>query len=944
MVEVLSYQTSRAGEQAFDVVLLPTFAQVEDWRKRHASEGAPGLFSQTVTTFNAWVADLWELHGDGSALVDSLQREVVMQAAFEQTAQSPTAPDEGIEEALTVSPGVVPLAAKCARLASGVPAFERAVEQALCVGACPGLALRESALLRGVGRYYELLDSVGLVELGRAAAYLAERQSSVFSRPVRILVANAAPLSWVAKWFFESCENLSVTVWLAAGQEGVNRVPDGVQLRFGFPSGRYAQPALVCDSTRAFTLGHGTALPLTAVVACKDPLALYKQVEAPLSEAGMRVSVQAQVPFSSTDFGRQYLQMASIVQKDTWSTADLADVVKPPFSGIGASDALRIDKELRANRLAQREECMSQLRIASDVFSQLEDLATDPEADILLGVFEQIAYTTPGRSDAWRSEQLVAAKALRSCTSVARRVGASIRGCARVLENALVSVSFEGTCAERGPHARVIVTTQAAAAQMGAGSCDQLIVCDLTSEDYPVADKDDAAATLFLKLGLAPTDTALARARRTFSALQSLPVSQLFCVRPLNDWDGNPTYPSAVLQELIDAYRADATSDDDVDEVLGLPDALLGEVAQRGEELLFANALAAEPIDQQAISGVTQTSWGSPQSPSARAALALPRRGEGGRVAAGFSPSPSQVEAYLECPRKWFVQNRLNVEDLEEGFGALERGSFAHSVLQEFYVRFQRSGQAKVLPENLERAKELLGKVADELEAEQYSRDPGSGRYVAASQIEKREVETCKAELASYLDFEAQFLPGFHPAYLEYPFRLEDEVMYAGHPFVGIIDRIDVDDAGNAVVIDYKGTVDKAHQIAGKDDAEPGKVQARMYAQVVRRTLGLNVVGALYVSYGKTHACAGAFDPRSLEGAHLPAMKLEDCSCAACDEPWDDQVAEFAKLSFSQMLDRTEQIVERAIAAMEAGEVEPAPSTQDACKYCPAAECPLKQA
>ena len=56
-----------------DIVILPSFAQVEDWRKRHAATSAEGLFAQTVTTFNAWIADLWELHGDGRAIVDSLK-------------------------------------------------------------------------------------------------------------------------------------------------------------------------------------------------------------------------------------------------------------------------------------------------------------------------------------------------------------------------------------------------------------------------------------------------------------------------------------------------------------------------------------------------------------------------------------------------------------------------------------------------------------------------------------------------------------------------------------------------------------------------------------------------------------------------------------------------------------------------------------------------------
>ena len=47
------------GEAKYDVVLLPTFMQAEEWRKAHALEGG-GLFGTTVSTFNAWAASLWE--------------------------------------------------------------------------------------------------------------------------------------------------------------------------------------------------------------------------------------------------------------------------------------------------------------------------------------------------------------------------------------------------------------------------------------------------------------------------------------------------------------------------------------------------------------------------------------------------------------------------------------------------------------------------------------------------------------------------------------------------------------------------------------------------------------------------------------------------------------------------------------------------------------------
>ena len=983
----------------YDVVLVPSFTQAENWRKNAAAAAEGGLFAQTVTTFNAWIADLWELHGDGRSLVDHIQRRIIMQAAFDQMegagaddgqfddlgagadngqfdglddfqtpADQDAFPDGASEMGASggVLPGVVKLACQFVRSAAGVHAFEQVVSQAR-TGAVPaGLSDPEAALLRGIGCYQELLEEAGLVELGSAAALLAQQAATVFPRPLRVLLDQAAPPDWRMQQFFGECRQLTMQIKPAMGASGMGRVPAPAKLRFAFPSGRYAQPALVADLVREMLAdqsvesGESPAdvagpynpeaplrtstparLPVT-VVTCKSPLSLYAQIEDALSLEGVLVSVQALVPFSSTDFGKRFMALASVIADEWWSKEDLSDAILPPFAGIGADDVLLIDKTLRADRLAEREQSLMALRQTSDLFSQFEELASDPEADILLGVFEQIAFSSPKCSDAWRAEQLSAAAALRACTKAARRVGANMSVCLRVLQDVRVRVSFKGTRADVPCTRQVLVTTQDAAAQMGVGSCSQLIVCDLTAQDYPLAAKEDSADTLFAKLGLTPPDTPLARARRTFWALMRLASDEVVCTRPLNDWDGTPTYPAAVLQELVDAYREDPTSDDDIDRLYGLPAELREGMVQRGEELLFANATACAASETQPVdASVLLRSLGYLTQKTA-GFVALPRRLPDGRVLPGFSPSPSQVEMYLECPHKWFVQNRLKVEELDENFGPLERGTFFHSVLQEFYRRFQEQGFLKVNEDNLAQARELMAAVAAEMADQQYSMPPSSGRYVAINQIEKREVDACIAQLQAYLDFESRFLPTFHPAYLEYAITPEDGMTYAGHTFVGTVDRVDVDDCGRAVVVDYKGSIGDAYEIHDKTADQPGKVQTRMYAQVVKRKLGLNVVGALYVSYGKSSKVCGAYDPCALEAPHLPGMRHEKCSCAVADDDRARASFDFQNLTFSTMLDATEELAARAMQAMELGQVEPAPVSADACKYCVVANCPKR--
>lgn len=908
---------------SFDVVILPSFAQVEAWRKRHADERAPGLFAKSVTTFDAWIADLWELHGDGRVLVGAMQREILMRMVLSQQLGQADAP------------GLASLAASCMREAAGVPRFEAALEAARGDVAVGGVSGAERAFLHALAAYEDALASLGLVEPGAAAAQLAQQGEAVFPVPLRVLVSASAPLTWIQDSFFASCPQLDATVDLAPGTDGVPRASDGIDVRFAFPSGRLAQPGLIADEV----LSHAGAGDV--VVVCKNPLAMMARVQGRLVAQGLRVCAQARKPFAQTDFGRAFLAMCRCLADDPWDAASLTDVLLSPFSGLSHAEAFEVDANVRKDRLASREGVFADLRIRSDLFSYMEELAADPEADVLIGAFEQKVQAMPHRSPAWRAEQLAAMGALREAASAARRVGAGIDACAAALERVTVPVSVQVI----GEGASTVFATQSAASRMQPGCCGAVIVADLTSEDYPVADRDDAAATLMAKLGMPPKESALSRARREFRALCGLPVENLVVMRPLGDDAADPAYPSAVLEEFIDAYRDDPSATEDIDNAYRLPGSLQAGLVERGEELLYANERAAERQAVQAAAASVPMPCLEDMDGSAAASVVLPRRDSSGNELPKPCPSPSQIEAYLECPFQWFATRRLRVEELDEGFGPLEKGSFAHSALEAFYRRFQESGHAKVDGGNLEFARALMGEVLDELVAEQFEEEPGK-RLVHVTELERREVVALCNQLIAFLDFEAAFLPTFHPAYLEYDINPGHAVAYGGNLITGKVDRIDIDDEGHAVIIDYKGSVNGEHEIAGKDRAHPGKVQTRIYAQAVKRLLGLDVVGAFYVSYGNNPAVSGAYDSRVIEAAHLPGAKAGKIACGTLGEVPDElpEGFSFADLAFDCMLDATEALAADAVARMCAGDVAPNPSHADACKYCPVLACPKRGA
>ena len=980
----MTINTVKEPRPYYDVVLVPTLTQVDAYRR--ASVGARDLFGTKVTTFAKWIEELWGLSGDGRRIATDVARAAAMERCFADDVAGDGA--DGAAARID-APGFAVLACDVVKRAAGLPAFENALSA--CDGAdvrgdggCDaaedfaipaGLSSNERAFLRIVSRYKKKIASCGFVEQGDAVAHLAEldARGKLFPRGARVLLHNAAPLSWIEGAFFDTCENVQVDIVPAPGEEGVARQPDGCAVSLALPSGRYAQPALLADILRE-RLGDGRV-----AVAATDPLALYRKVSARLASEGISCGVRARVKFPATSFGRAFLSMAECVNDEASLPSVLSDALFSPFSGISRSRALSFDARVRGDRLARRDECLQMLCAESERFSQFEDLASDPEADIMLTYFEERISARSDWPEAFRREQRAATGVLREITAAARIFGLDMPATMKLLERADVSVSYVSG-ADDGREPQVLFTTQQDAAGFEPGSYATLVLADMNSDDFPVADKDDAAAVLLGKFGLERTDTALARARRTFRALQQVPKKMLVAERPTHDFDAEETYPCAVLQEFLDAYRA---QDDEADRgILEAARAIGAEVRERGEELLFANAGALPAgAEQEAAFETDAARMGVLYLEDSPAKVLLPR--SNGRGGLFVSPSPSQVETYLECPYQWFVSRRLNVSELEEDFGPLEQGSFAHAAFERFYRRFQEAGYVKVNAENLEAARSQMREVLAELREEQFGMEPGK-RLVPCSEMELAEVDSFSRQIVDFLDAEAALLPGFTPRYFEFPFGVPGNsdgamsVEYAGRQLVGTVDRIDVDDCGNAVIVDYKGSVKAQHSLAGKTAAEPGKVQTRIYAQAVKRALNLNVVGALYVSYGKQFAISGAYDPRVLESSQLAGVNPGKCATAGADPAGFDivsfadaaaggtganaragsggvvgggagsvaagDVTEFSLLTFPTMLDATEEVVRRAVDRMVAGDIEPKPADGDSCRYCPVQACPKRGA
>lgn len=1002
---------------AYDVVLLPDTDRAVAYRKRAADSGC-SLMGVTVAAFGAWVRDLWELYGDGRTFVSRLEREALLRAACEGPAEGCCVdPKSGKRAQLdgasgrcelvegridddacalvgngeTGALGLDRVAAACVAAGVGLPAFDAAVQDAqqgvpAGAGALEGVSCAEVPVLQMIVGYLDRLAQLGMIEPGQALALLPELLPQ---RPLRVLLEDAAPLTPGQEAFFSACPWMDVEVRAASGSQGPVRAPEGVRVRFAFPSGQYAWPALLADIVRD-ALGTVTdrgAVPAAAagpaagddgasscedasgsangyrdgrsagaqaaavVVAAKDPAALFGRVAPALVRQGHVVALRGRRRFMDTSFGRAICSLRRFLDDgqaggashiegygdiaatdvERWNRADLADWALSPFSGMTKKAAFKLDADMRADRTARRSNLCARLRADNPMFAAMERLALQLD-DQAAAELEAAVRRMTNRSEAWRAEQLAALRALQRAAGAAKLAGLGADAAFDQVQRLKVNVSR--IVAPRGCDGAafgapdVLVTDQNTAASLGSGSCEVCVVADLTSGAYPAADPEDASRVLLEHLGVKRVDSALARMRRVFFALEHAATDQLILERCLNDSSADPTYPCVVLEEFVDCYRDDPTATEDIDNPYSLPERLQDGMLLRGEDALCSNdALSDVPAPETARIEPPLT---GAVSAEARSLVVLPRVLQGGQVLDEPCLSPSQIESYLECPYKWFAQRRLRLDDLDEGFGPLEMGDFAHNALHSFYKHMSEDlSEAKVTPQLLPQARELMADVLARHKALQPHLRQSENRLIPTSQVEHRELAELERKLMDYLDFEAELLPTFAPKYLEYDVACGGAVDYAGHKLLGTADRIDVDGEGRCAIIDYKGSISGSYALGVREEGRLGKVQALIYAQVVRRTLGLEPVGALYVCYGRRKMISGAYDGRVIENAHLPNMRHKDCMCA--DRP------------FSDVLDETEEAVAAALERMLAGDIRPRPETPEACKWCPVSSCPERR-
>ncbi|TMM07965.1 MAG: PD-(D/E)XK nuclease family protein, partial [Actinobacteria bacterium] len=238
------------------------------------------------------------------------------------------------------------------------------------------------------------------------------------------------------------------------------------------------------------------------------------------------------------------------------------------------------------------------------------------------------------------------------------------------------------------------------------------------------------------------------------------------------------------------------------------------------------------------------------------------------------------------------------------------RGSFIHDLLERLLSRL---GHA-VTPESLPEAERILGEL---LEAEDSPLAPGRPASVRAAAL-----RSVTADMRRYLLHEAATGCDWDPEALELRFGFEEESRPAlelseGVRVRGMIDRLDVDGGGGAIVRDYKSGGTRAEYSGARWSADR-QLQVALYMIAVRELLALEPVAGFYQPLGGDDLRArGVFLNGALVGSGV--VGTDGRSQDELDEALDDARSRAVALA----------------GRLRSGELTPCPDTcsRDGCAY-----------
>ncbi len=407
--------------------------------------------------------------------------------------------------------------------------------------------------------------------------------------------------------------------------------------------------------------------------------------------------------------------------------------------------------------------------------------------------------------------------------------------------------------------------------------CLQEGVFPARGRPQPLLGEDDRrrlAETSGLRLG--EVEDQLAAERYLLYASVSRPQELLVLSWHVADDEGEPTARSLFVDDVCDLF-APSLGDQRLRRPLGAAES---DGSHDGDAVLVEHSGTLS--DQRVLDSLRQRPW-----------------------------SPSSLEAWISCPMRWFVERMLGPNSFDPDPEPLVRGGLAHAALHETLEGLRAaSGSARLTPARLPAARELLRAALEANEpAHPLSvapeRRPGARRRL-------------RADLERYLEHAATAESPLEPAHLELGFGIDageergeaSELaafeLAPGSRLRGRIDRIDISEAGEAVIYDYKSS----YAPAPAKWVSEGKLQVALYMRVVEELLGLRVAGGFY---------------QPLSGYDLRARGVLDCESTVALDCVKGDSRPAAEVH--ELLEEAMALARSAVAEAAAGSLQARPQT-----------------
>lgn len=948
-------------------LLVPSMEERDVCRRELADAGA--CLGIDVTTPASWTASLWELFGDGRTIVSSLDRQLLV-ASVLATA------DADVRGLLRDTPGTVRMLARMAR----------DLLPAIVTGGAKPSSDAERAVFSLVSAYHDTLLERGLVELSEAAESMAiafagglpacvcaVAMRDVATLPgylVRLLatVGKAGLLSILLGAEQESFADSLDSALGAAGCDvfhaelaGADSVVHPAEPSFLEVAGPHAKAAAyVAEAERLIegVRGYGEgkdSTPCIGVVSLR-PAELFDELAPRLAARGIVAEATRFSRFDTTIAGQQFTALTDLVRRmraceetgasatEWWPAPELTDWLYASLSGADATRARAFDKRLRGTRCLTAGDVVRELQsiqgkvrgaraelpedhpfknvpcVAADVVQFLWQERPVSALKAMLSVAEAIPAGAFGTHDGQAralAEQAVLRRAIEVVGEQAHALGVFQQVACGVLDG--LCVASRAQCAPAGePVARVRFLSIDDAALLHAAAVDGLLFADVDVHGYPLAHEEGPLATMAAALGRpAVAIEPVARIRALFArALSVAPEATL--ARVTHDRQAKKRYPAAIWTELIARAGAEPASVGESDVVCNLDTA------------------AGEGLHAESVTCFPPQQLGDDALP-----YLVPRRLDENGSLEPNQLSASQIESYTSCPLCWFMGSRVRPQQVDAGFGNMEKGNFVHDVMERLHMRLRDGGLRRATPENLDAVLDELRVVFTEVRAEHaHGKTSSSAPLVPLSTVERLQVDDILPQLEAAIRYETRALAPFAPEYFEYSFNGLG-VTYAGWPLGGRIDRVDVDAEGRAVIIDYKHRADVS-QFRLKDPTAPDKdgnapandprwlpehTQSLIYAQALRRALNLDVRGALYFSTKtKSPTMNGAVS------AELAEVERGDGRVPGLKAGFPDE-DHGGTCTFDALLDRVEAGIAQRLDELSAGVVTAAPERTGRCDF-----------